>query len=118
MRETEKKRILRGLPARTAGALLFAAGGPAAAADSGEIISGISNGTQQIWNILVGVVAPIAAVALAVCAIKIIWGGQRAAEEARSTAVKIVIGIAVVLLAPSIVSAIKGWFTASAWNFG
>lgn len=88
-----------------------------ALADSGAIISGISNGTQQIWNILVGVVAPIAAVALAICAIKIIWGGQRAAEEAKSTAIKIVIGIAIVLLAPSIVSAVRGWFTASTWNF-
>ena len=42
-----------------------------AMADSGAIINGISNGTQQIWNILVGIVAPIAAVALAICAIKI-----------------------------------------------
>ena len=89
-----------------------------AMADSGAIINGISNGTQQIWNILVGIVAPIAAVALAICAIKIIWGGQRAAEEAKSTAIKIVIGIAIVLLAPSIVSAVRGWFTTSTWSFG
>lgn len=89
-----------------------------AMADSGAIINGITNGTQQIWNILVGIVAPIAAVALAICAIKILWGGQRAAEEAKSTAIKIVIGIAIVLLAPSIVSAVRSWFTASSWNFG
>lgn len=85
--------------------------------DVSTITNGISNGAQQIWNILVGVVAPIAAVALAFCAFKILWGGQRAAEEAKSTAIKIVIGIAIVLLAPSIISAVKGWFTQSTWGF-
>ena len=65
-----------------------------AMADSGAIINGISNGTQQIWNILVGIVAPIAAVALAICAIKIIWGGQRAAEEAKRRMIKAYFNVA------------------------
>ena len=68
--------------------------------------------------ILIGVVAPIAAAALALQVIKIIWGGQRAAEEAKSAAIKIVIAIAVVLMAPAIVSAVRGWFTQASWNFG
>ena len=89
-----------------------------AAGESQSIISGITQGTEQIWRILIGVVAPIAAAALALQVIKIIWGGQRAAEEAKSAAIKIVIAIAVVLMAPAIVSAVRGWFTQASWNFG
>lgn len=91
---------------------------PALAGPSDSITAGISTGAQQIWNILVAVVAPIAAVALAICAIKILWGGQRAAEEAKGTAIKIVIGIALVLLAPSLVGAVRNWFASSSnWSF-
>ncbi len=90
---------------------------PALADGVSEITSGIVGGTQKIWNILVAVVAPIAAVSLAICAVKILWGGQKAAEEAKSTAIRIVIGVALVLLAPSLVKAVKGWFTASEWSF-
>lgn len=89
-----------------------------AAGESQSIISGITQGTEQIWRILIGVVEPIAAAALALQVIKIIWGGQRAAEEAKSAAIKIVIAIAVVLMAPAIVSAVRGWFTQASWNFG
>ena len=78
-----------------------------AAGESQSIISGITQGTEQI-----------AAAALALQVIKIIWGGQRAAEEAKSAAIKIVIAIAVVLMAPAIVSAVRGWFTQASWNFG
>lgn len=89
---------------------------PAFATDN-MIISGITSGTKNIWNIIVGIIGPIAAVALALQVVKIVWGGQRAAEEAKSAAIKIVIATAVVLLAPSIVSIIQEWFTKSDWSF-
>lgn len=86
-------------------------------ASEDEITQGIIGGTEKIWNIIVGIVGPLAAIALAVCAVKILWGGQRAAEEAKGTAIKIIIGIALVLLAPTIVNAIRGWFTQGTWSF-
>ena len=86
-------------------------------ADSQTIIQGINKGTEQVWRILIAVVAPIGAVALALQVVKIIWGGARAAEEAKSAAIKIIVAIAVVLMAPAIISAVKSWFTAATWSF-
>lgn len=86
-------------------------------ANSQTIIQGINKGTEQVWRILIAIVAPIGAVALALQVIKIIWGGARAAEEAKSAAIKIIVAIAVVLMAPAIVAAIKSWFTAASWSF-
>lgn len=86
-------------------------------ANSQTIIQGINKGTEQVWRILISIVAPIGAVALALQVIKIIWGGARAAEEAKSAAIKIIVAIAVVLMAPAIVAAIKSWFTAASWSF-
>lgn len=86
-------------------------------ADSQTIIQGINKGTEQVWRILIAIVAPIGAVALALQVIKIIWGGARAAEEAKSAAIKIIVAIAVVLMAPAIISAVKSWFTAASWSF-
>lgn len=90
---------------------------PAVFANSQSIINGVTKGTGEIWKILTSIVAPIAAVALAICAIKMLWGSQRAAEEAKSTAIKIVVAIAIVLLAPAIIGAVKGWFNAATWSF-
>lgn len=88
---------------------------PAVASDA--ISQGINSGAEQLWNIAVAIVAPLGAVALAFCAVKIIWGGARAAEEAKNTAVKIIIGIAIVLLAPSLIGTIRGWFKGKAtWS--
>ena len=86
-------------------------------ANSQTIIQGINKGTEQVWRILIAIVAPIGAVALALQVIKIIWGGARAAEEAKSAAIKIIVALAVVLMAPAIVSAVKSWFTAASWSF-
>ena len=83
------------------------------------ITQGVSNGTRQMWMILVGIVGPVATIALAVCAFKVLWGSQRAADDAKNTAIKIVVVIAVVLMAPSLISVIRGWFTSqSSWTFG
>ena len=90
---------------------------PAFASASSSIEAGITNGTEAIWNILTAVVAPIAALALAICAIQIFWGGQRAAENAKSVAVKIIIGIAIVLLAPALIKQVKAWFGKAEWVF-
>ena len=89
---------------------------PAFADDA--IKTGIQTGAQKIWDILKAVVLPLAAVALAICAVKILWGGQRAAEEAKGTAIKIMIAIALVLLAPALVDVVGKWFSGNSnWSF-
>lgn len=77
---------------------------------AGAIQDGVKTGMGEIYGIVTAIVVPIAVVALAVCAIKILWGNQRSAEEAKSTAIKIVIAIAIVYLAPLIISQVAGWF--------
>lgn len=115
--EAEKAGRHPGLPSLTLGlAGAVASSLPARAEDGNIIISGVNQGTQQLWNILVGIVGPIAAVALAVNFVKILWGGSRSMEEAKSAVIKIIIAVAVVMMAPSIISVTKGWFTAS-WSF-
>ncbi len=85
----------------------------------GAITQGILGGTEKIWSILVAVVGPIAAVALAICAVKMLWGNQKAAEDAKSTAIRIIIAIGIVLLAPALITAVTTWFKEqSAWSFG
>ena len=37
-------------------------------------------------------------------------------EEAKAAVIKIIIAVAVVMMAPSIISVTKGWFTAN-WTF-
>lgn len=89
-----------------------------ALATTNTIVDGVSKGFNSLWNILVGVAFPVAAIALAVCAIKMLWGGQKAAEEAKSTAIRIIVGICIVLMAPGIIATVKSWFTQSSWSFG
>lgn len=91
---------------------------PAIAEDGNTqtIIDGFVNGTEQVWNILVGVVSPIAGIVLAVCAVKVIWGGTKAAEDAKNTAVKVIVGIAIVMLAPAIIAAVRSWFPKASWS--
>ena len=85
-------------------------------ASADAITNGVNQGTQKIWNILTTIVGPIGAVALAVCAGKMIWGSARSAEEAKNTVIKIIVAMAIVFLAPSIVSMISNWFSGS-WTF-
>lgn len=97
--------------------VMFASPLAFATGNTDVIVQGVSNGAQQVWNIFVGIVAPIAALMLCICCFKIVAGSQRDAEAARANVARIIIGIAGVLLAPSIVGAIKSWFTQSGWAF-
>lgn len=75
-----------------------------------QISSQINSGLKKVYGILSAVVLPIAAIALAVCGIKMIWGDQRSAEAAKSALVKIIIGVGIVYLAPFLIETISGWF--------
>lgn len=73
----------------------------------------IKSGLGQIYNMITSIVLPIAAVALAVCGVKMLWGNQRSAEEAKGAAIKIVIALAIVYLAPVLIETVGSWFSSS-----
>lgn len=90
---------------------------PVLADEGDQIAQNITAGTGRIWNILTVIVAPIAGITLCICAVQILWGGQRATENAKNTVVKIIVVIAIVLLAPTIINQIGTWFSKGTWSF-
>ena len=92
---------------------------PALATDSsGAIQDGINNGAEQLWNILKSIVAPIAVVFLGWAGVKTLFFGERGMDGAKSTVITIIIVLALVLLAPLVITQIKSWFeSASGWSF-
>lgn len=87
----------------------FAAGNEAAE----SIQAGVASGADSLYKVMKAVILPIAALALAWCGFKAIFGGQKGMEEAKKYALIIVVVIAVVYLAPLIVSQVGGWFSNS-----
>ena len=78
-----------------------------------SIQQGVSNGADSLYSVMKAIILPIAALALAWCGFKAIFGGQKGMEEAKKYALIIVVVIAVVYLAPLIVSQVGGWFSNS-----
>lgn len=85
---------------------------PAAANPStgAAIQDGIKNGTGQLWNIMTAIVLPIGAVAFAWNAFKMLFGGQKGMEEAKRNMLIIVVVVALVWLAPTIIQQVNSWF--------
>lgn len=83
-----------------------------------QISTQINGGLKKVYSIITAIVLPIGAIACAVCALKMIFGDQRSAEVAKTTLIRIIIGIAIVYLAPFLVETVSGWFngtTTSIW---
>ena len=78
--------------------------------DSTGISEGIYSGLEQVYNILTAVILPIGVIALAVCAIKMIWGNERSAEAGKSALIRIVIALAPIFLAPLLIKTVASWF--------
>lgn len=88
------------------------------AATARDIEGGIKAGTQQLYNIMTAVVLPIAAVFFAWNAFKALFGGERGMEQAKKNMLTIVIVLALVYLAPVVVTQVGGWFSPSSnWSF-
>ena len=79
-------------------------------ADINEIITPIKTGLGDVYNVMLAIVLPIGAVAVGVCGIKIIWGNQKSAEEGKSAIIRILVALAVVFLAPLLISSVSGMF--------
>lgn len=75
-----------------------------------QIASQINGGLKKVYSIITAIVLPIAAIALAICGFKLIFGDQRSAEAAKNAIIKIIIGIAIVYLAPFLIETVSGWF--------
>lgn len=86
---------------------------PAATTPStGDAIqNGIKDGTNSLWNIMTAIVLPIGAVAFAWNAFKMFFGGQRGMEEAKRNMLIIVVVVALVWLAPTVIQQVNNWFS-------
>lgn len=104
--------IIKKLSGGAAGAVCALLCGGSAWADSlsSTITAPIKAGLSEVYTLLTAIVLPIAVIVIAICAIKIIWGNQRSAEEGKSAIIRIVVALALVYLAPLLVSTISSWF--------
>lgn len=82
---------------------------PAFAATT-DIINGIRDGMSEIYTIILYITIPVTVVFVAFAAFKAIWGGDKGMETAKATIVRLVIGLAIVYLAPLLVVTAAGWF--------
>ena len=88
-----------------------------APAMASEITTGVTQGLGKIWEIFTGIALPVAAIALAACGVSVIIGNERSTESAKKTAIRIVVGIVIIMLAPTIVNAMGSWFGKGNWSF-
>lgn len=75
-----------------------------------DITSGVQSGMSQIYTLIKGILLPIAAVALALCLLGMLFGGQKGMEKGKQYGIIVVLVIAGIYLAPIIVNTISGWF--------
>ena len=96
----------------------FAAGGTGGTAATGNIENGIKTGSQQLYNIMTAVILPVGAVFFAWNAFRALFGGERGMEQAKKNMLTVVVVLALVYLAPLVVTQIGGWFSpSSSWTF-
>lgn len=89
-----------------------------ATSSASAIEEGITGGTEKLYNIMTAVVLPVAAVFFAWNAFKALFGGDRGMEQAKKNMLTIVIVIALIYLAPLVITEIGGWFSGNSnWNF-
>ena len=64
------------------------------------------------------VVLPLGAVAIAVCFLWILFDGERGMEKGKKYMIRVIIVVAIVYLAPLILTEVGGWFAGSSRWFG
>ena len=78
---------------------------------AGAIEQGMKSGLKEVYTILTAVAVPIAVICIGFCAVKIFMGGEKGMEQAKKLAIYTAVGLAVVYLAPAIVTQVAGWFS-------
>jgi len=92
----------------------FAASPSPAPAGGGSAITsiqtGVKSGMKEVYNVITAITIPIAAVAFAVQAFIMLFGGQKGMESAKKNMLIIVVVIAIVWLSPAIIEQVNSWF--------
>jgi type IV secretory pathway VirB2 component (pilin) len=78
---------------------------------SDTIATNVKTGLGSVYTVITAIVVPIAVIALAFCAFQFFMGGERGVEKAKKTLLYLVIGVALVYLAPVLVSSVASWFS-------
>ena len=84
----------------------------AAYATSDNIASNINSGIYGLYDIATKVVLSVALVAVIVIGFNILTGGDRGMDVARGRAVRVVLAVLIVYLAPLLIENLGGWVTA------
>ncbi len=85
--------------------------GDGAAAAAATIGDNIAKGGQEIYSLLSTVMIPIMVVFVGYYAIKGIFGGDRGMEQAKTGIFRLILIMALVYLAPVIVTTARSWFS-------
>ena len=78
----------------------------------------VNGGLKEVYSTITAITVPAGAVSLAVSGLFWIFGDAKSAQSGKSWFIRIVIGIAVVYLAPFLIDQISTWFSegsASIW---
>lgn len=75
-----------------------------------EIGDKISGGVLPFYAILTRIALPVAALFIAIAAFKLIFGSEQEANKAKSTMIRVIIGLAIIYAAPYLVATVGGWF--------
>lgn len=82
----------------------------------GDVAGKISDGLENFWGTLKMISIPVAIIGAVLMGYKLFFNGQKGMENAKADALKIILFIAIVLLAPRIIETIVGWFgTDGSW---
>ncbi len=77
------------------------------------IEQGVKTGMGKVYGIITAIAVPIAAVCLGVGAFQFFFGGERGVEKAKKICLYTLGGVALVYLAPVVVSEIASWFSST-----
>lgn len=70
----------------------------------------VQDGMESIWKLMRYISYGVAIVYVAVAAYKLVLGGQRGMETAKGDLLKMVFFLALILLAPYVISTVVDWF--------
>ena len=77
------------------------------------IEEGVKTGMGKVYGIITAVVIPVAVVCLGVGAFQFFFGGERGVEKAKKICLYTLGGVALVYLAPLIVTEVASWFSSN-----
>lgn len=77
------------------------------------IEQGVKTGMGKVYGIITAVVVPVAVVCLGVGAFQFFFGGERGVEKAKKICLYTLGGVALVYLAPLIVTEVASWFSSN-----